>query len=73
MSDRRSRAYLTLVNPGVFPLRIPNPESPFLGVRRVDRLESLIGRVGVPADRQQVNIPVPHPRNLKKEEGIQRV
>lgn len=50
MADWRRCGDLALVDAGVLLLRVPNAQRPLLGVRRVQRLEALIGCVRVPAD-----------------------
>lgn len=65
MSDWRSGAYLALVYSGIFPLGIPDPQRPLVRMGRVLRFEALVGRVCVTTHCQQVDISMPHPRNLK--------
>lgn len=66
MADGRSGGYLTLVDTRVLALGVAYLERPLLGVGRVHRLEALIARVGVAADRQQVNVAMPHPGHLRQ-------
>lgn len=70
MSDRRSGGYLALVNTGILLLWISYPQRPFFRVRRVHRLETLVARVGVSTDRQQVDVSMSYPRYLKNNRTI---
>lgn len=64
VTDGRCGGYLALVDTGILPLRIPYSQYPFSGAHPVRRLETLVARVRVTADRQQVNVTMPHPRDL---------
>lgn len=66
MADGWSRTDLTLVDPRVLPLRVAYPESPIFRVGRVHRLEPLVRGVRIPPHSQQVDVPVPHPRDLQQ-------
>lgn len=68
MPDGRSCAHLTLVHAGVSPLGIPHLERPVLRLRGVDGLKPLVTGVRVPADSEEVDVPVPHPGDLKQRE-----
>lgn len=64
MSDGRGGRYLALVKSGILALGVPYLQRPLFGVGRVQRLETLVARVGVTTDRQQVNVSVTDPRYL---------
>lgn len=68
MPNWRGGGYLALVNTGVLFLRVSYPQCPFFCVRDVHGLEALIACVGVTTDCQQVNVPMPHPRDLEAAE-----
>lgn len=70
MADVRRRTYLAFVDARVPELRIPDHESPIFGrLLVVDGAKSLVAGVRVPADGQQMDVPVSHPRNLRKANG----
>jgi len=60
----RCRGNLALVNPAVSMLRILDLERPVVRVGVVDRSKSLVVRVRVTANREQMDVPVPDPRYL---------
>lgn len=60
----RSCADLALVDAGVPVLRVLDLEVPVLGALLVDRPEPLVTGVCVPADGQEMDVPVPHPGHL---------
>jgi len=64
VSDGGRGADLALVDAGVLALGVLDAQNPVLGVRRVDRLEALVACVSVPPHGEQVDVAVPHPRNL---------
>ena len=66
MTHVRRRGYLTLVITAVPKLRIFDFQCPVVRLRVVDRPESLVVRVRVTADRQQMYVSMPHPGNLKR-------
>lgn len=55
---------LALVNTAVPMLRILYLERPVLRLGRMDHTKSLVVRVRVTADREQMYVPVPDPRYL---------
>lgn len=61
LADVRRGGYLTFVDPGVSDLGILDLQCPVLAGRLVDGPEPLVAGVRVPADGQQVNVPVPDP------------
>jgi len=61
----RRGADLTLVDARVAVLRVLDLQRPLVRVRVMDGPEPLVACVRVPADGQQVDIAVPHPRNLQ--------
>lgn len=65
MADGRRRRNLALVDARVLLLGVSDAQRPLFGVWRMQRLEALVGRVGVPADCQQVNVAMTNPRHLK--------
>lgn len=58
------RGDLALVDSGVALLRPLHMQRPIVGVRRVHRLEPLVGRVRVPAHCQDVQVAMSDPRYL---------
>lgn len=60
----RRRGHLALVHAGVAVLRIFDLQHPVLRVLVMDGLEALVAGVRVPADRQQMDVAMPHPRHL---------
>lgn len=62
----RRRRYLAFVDAAVAMLRVLDLQRPVLRVRVVDGPEPLVARVRVPADGEQVDVAVPHPRYLKR-------
>lgn len=60
------RRDLTFVHARIPMLGIFDLEAPVLRARLVDSSEPLVRRVGVPADRQKVDVSMPHPRDLKQ-------
>lgn len=70
MADRWGGRYLALVDTGILFLRISYSQNPFFRVKRVQRLETLIARVSVATDCQQVNVTMPHPRNLRTNDEV---
>lgn len=61
---------MTFIHSAVFSLWIPDLEDPVLGHWIVDARESLIGRVGRPAYREQMQVTVPYPGYLKQERRV---
>lgn len=61
----RRGADLTLVDAGVTVLRVLDLQRPLVRVWVMDGPEALVARVRVPAHGQQVDVAVPHPRNLQ--------
>lgn len=55
---------LALVHSRILPLSVPDPQRPFLRVRRVHRLEPLVRRVCVSAHCQQMDVTMSHPGHL---------
>lgn len=67
MTDGRSSGYLALVDTGILSLRVSYSENPFVCMKFImHRLETLIARVSVSTNCQQMDITMPHPRNLKQ-------
>jgi len=66
VADGRRGGYLALVDTGILPLRVAYSQDPILRVHLVHRLETLIARVRVTTNRQQVNVAMPHPRDLRQ-------
>lgn len=67
MTDGRSGGYLALVCTGVLSLWISYFEDPFICMKFImHRLETLIARISVSTNCQQMNITMPHPRDLKQ-------
>lgn len=66
MTHVRRRGYLTLVITAVPKLRIFDFECPVVRLCIVDRPESLVVRVRVTTDGEQMNVPVPDPGNLQR-------
>lgn len=64
MTHMRSGADLALVDAGVPVLRVLDLEVPVLRTLQVDRSEPLVAGVRVPADGQEMDVPVPHPGYL---------
>lgn len=60
-----SGGHLALVDAGVPVLRILDLQHPVVRLGHMYRPEALVVRVRVPADRQQVDVPVSHPRHLQ--------
>lgn len=60
------RRDLTLVITAVPKLRILDLQRPIVRLRVVDRPESLVVRVRVTADGEQMNVPMPDPGNLQR-------
>jgi len=67
VADGRRGGYLALVDTGILPLWVAYSQDPILRVHLVHRLETLIARVRVTTDRQQVNVAMSHPRDLRQE------
>lgn len=65
VADGRGGTDLTLVDTGVFLLRVADPEAPVFCVRGVDRFKPLVAGVRVPAYSKQVDVPVSHPGYLE--------
>ena len=61
----RRGADLTLVDAGVAVLRVLDLQRPLVRVRVMDGPEALVARVRVPAHGQQVDVAMPHPRDLQ--------
>lgn len=56
---------LTLVNPGIMDLGRCDFEGPLVGSIAVQRLKSLVVRVGQYTNCQYVQVTFPYPRNLR--------
>jgi hypothetical protein len=54
-------ADLAFIDTRVAMLRILDLQGPVIAVRMMDRAESLVARVRVSPNRQQVNVPMSHP------------
>lgn len=65
MCSGRRRRDLALVHAGVPPGHAADPKLPEVGQRDVEGGEPLVGCVGVAAHREQVYVPVSHPRYLQ--------
>lgn len=65
MTDGWSGGYLALVDTGVFSLGISYSENPFFCVIFVQRLETLIARISIMTNCQQMDVAMSHPRDLK--------
>lgn len=61
MTHVRRRGDLALVNTAVSVLRIFDLERPIVRVSVVNRSKSLVVRVRVTANREQMDVPVPDP------------
>ena len=61
----RDSGYLAFVDAGVPVLGILYLQHPVVRVGVMYRPEALVVRVRIPADRQQVDVPVSHPRHLQ--------
>lgn len=59
-------ADLALIDTGVSVLRILDLQSPVFTVRVMDSAESLVASICVPSNRQQVDVPMSHPRHLQR-------
>ena len=70
MTDVGRGRHLALVDSSVPVLWVLDLQHPVLGLWLVDRLEALVSRVGVPAHGQQVDVPVPYPRDLQQHLGL---
>jgi len=70
MTNGWSRGYLALVDTRILSLRISYSENPFFCMEYVHRLETLITRVSISADCQQVNVTMSHPWNLRQISNI---
>lgn len=67
MTDGRSGRYLALVDTRILSLWISYHEDPFICMEFImHRLETLIARVSVSTNCQQMDITMPYPRNLKQ-------
>lgn len=66
MTYVRRRGDLALVATTIPKLRILDFKRPILALLDVDRLESLVVRVRVLADGEQMDVPVPDPGNLQR-------
>jgi len=60
----RCRGDLALVNTAVSMLRVLDLERPVVRMGIVDRSKSLVVRVRVTTNREQMDVPVPDPRYL---------
>lgn len=65
LADVRRGRYLAFVDSRVSDLRVLDLERPILAWRLIDGPEPLVTGVCIPADGQQMNVPVPDPRDLK--------
>lgn len=65
LADVRRGGYLAFVDSRVPDLRVFDLQRPVLAGRLIDRPEPLVAGVRVPAYGQQVNVPVPDPRDLR--------
>lgn len=68
VTNWRCRRHLTLVNPRVPSLWVLDFEGPVFRGGEMRRHESLVRRVGIDANGEQVNVPMPHPRDLPQTE-----
>lgn len=73
MTHVRRRGYLTFVITAVPKLRIFDFQCPVVRLRVVDRPESLVVRVRVTADGEQMDVPVPDPGNLQRHRLVPQV
>lgn len=64
LADVRRGGYLALVDARVPYLRVLDLQRPVLAGRLIDGPEPLVPGVRVPAYGQQVDVPVPDPRDL---------
>lgn len=64
---------LTFIDALVLALRVPDPQRPLLGVRRVHRLKALVRRVRVPTHGQQMDVTMSHPGHLLIEHDAERM
>jgi len=65
LADVRCGGYLAFVDPRVSDLRVLDLERPVFTGWLIDRPEALVTGVRVPADGQQVNVPVSDPGDLQ--------
>lgn len=66
MAEMRGGGHLTLVYSGIPVLGVLDLQRPVLGVWLMDGSESLVARVRVSADCQEVNISMAHPGHLRR-------
>lgn len=65
MAHGGRRAHLALINPAISALRVPDLERPIFRHGVMDAHETLVGSVSKPTHCQQMQVPVPYPRDLE--------
>lgn len=70
LTDVRCGGYLAFVDTRISDLRILDLERPVFAGRLVDRPETLVAGICVPADGQQVDVSVSDPGDLERQKNF---